>query len=108
MFPIDVPALRERREDLPALVETIAAQLARTGRGEVRFTPEALQALAGYDWPGNVRELEHAIHRAVVLARATQAGDEVVLEPQHFQFAVAAPMLPTETAAAAPATGNIN
>ncbi|TPV63847.1 nitric oxide reductase transcription regulator, partial [Klebsiella pneumoniae] len=58
--------------------------------------------------PGNVRELEHAIHRAVVLARATQAGDEVVLEPQHFQFAVAAPMLPTETAAAAPATGNIN
>ena len=44
----------------------------------------------------------------MVLARATQAGDEVVLEPQHFQFAVAAPMLPTETAAAAPATGNIN
>lgn len=58
--------------------------------------------------PGNVRELEHAIHRAVVLARATCAGDEVVPEPQHFQFAVAAPMLPTETAAAAPATGNIN
>ncbi len=54
--------------------------------------------------PGNVRELEHAIHRAVVLARATRAGDEVVLEPQHFQFAVTAPMLPTETAAAAPAT----
>jgi sigma-54 specific flagellar transcriptional regulator A len=57
VFPIDVPALRERREDLPALVETIAAQLARTGRGEVRFTPEAPQALAGYEWPGNVREL---------------------------------------------------
>ncbi|MCS5959883.1 hypothetical protein LNP74_05295 [Klebsiella pneumoniae subsp. pneumoniae] len=43
-----------------------------------------------------------------MLARATQAGDEWSLEPQHFQFAVAAPMLPTETAAAAPATGSIN
>ena len=39
---------------------------------------------------------------------ATQAGDEVVLEPQHFQFAVTAPMLPAETAAAAPATENVN
>lgn len=40
--------------------------------------------LLSYGWPGNVRELEHAIHRAVVLAVATRAGDEVVLEPQHF------------------------
>ena len=67
VFPIDVPALRERREDLPALVETIAAQLARTGRGEVRFTPEALQALAGYEWPGNVRELTNLVERLAVL-----------------------------------------
>jgi sigma-54 specific flagellar transcriptional regulator A len=67
VFPIDVPALRERREDLPALVETIAAQLARTGRGEVRFTPEALQAQAGYDWPGNVRELTNLVERLAVL-----------------------------------------
>ena len=67
VFPIDVPALRERREDLPALVETIATQLARTGRGEVRFTPEALQALAGYEWPGNVRELTNLVERLAVL-----------------------------------------
>ncbi|WP_353088179.1 sigma-54 dependent transcriptional regulator [Stenotrophomonas sepilia] len=67
VFPIEVPALRERREDLPALVETIAAQLARTGRGEVRFTPEALQALAGYEWPGNVRELTNLVERLAVL-----------------------------------------
>ena len=67
VFPIDVPALRERREDLPALVETIAAQLARTGRGEVRFTAEALQALAGYEWPGNVRELTNLVERLAVL-----------------------------------------
>lgn len=67
VFPIDVPALRERREDLPALVETIATQLARTGRGEVRFTAESLQALAGYEWPGNVRELTNLVERLAVL-----------------------------------------
>ncbi|KRG62954.1 Fis family transcriptional regulator [Stenotrophomonas humi] len=67
VFPIDVPALRERTTDIPALVETIAAQLARTGRGEVRFTHEALQALAGYAWPGNVRELTNLVERLAVL-----------------------------------------
>ncbi|WMJ69116.1 sigma-54 dependent transcriptional regulator [Stenotrophomonas sp. 24(2023)] len=67
VFPIDVPALRERREDLPVLVDTIAAQLGRTGRGDVRFTAEALQALAGYEWPGNVRELTNLVERLAVL-----------------------------------------
>lgn len=67
VFPIEVPALRERSEDLPALVQTIAAQLARTGRGEVRFAAEALQALAAYEWPGNVRELTNLVERLAVL-----------------------------------------
>ncbi|MCL9944719.1 nitric oxide reductase transcriptional regulator NorR [Klebsiella aerogenes] len=80
----------------------------RMGLARVILAEAARNRLQQWSWPGNVRELEHAIHRAVVLARATQAGDEVVLEPQHFQFAVTAPMLPTETAAAAPATENVN
>ncbi|WP_425612289.1 sigma-54 interaction domain-containing protein [Xanthomonas translucens] len=67
VFPIEMPALRERSDDLPALVNTIAAQLARTGRGEVRFSEEALQALRGYDWPGNVRELTNLVERLAVL-----------------------------------------
>ena len=67
VFPIEVPALRERIADIPALVETIAAQLARTGRGEVRFAAEALQALAAYRWPGNVRELTNLVERLAVL-----------------------------------------
>jgi len=67
VFPIEVPALRERIEYIPALVETIAAQLARTGRGEVRFASEALQALSGYPWPGNVRELTNLVERLAVL-----------------------------------------
>ncbi len=67
VFPIEMPALRERADDLPVLVQTIAAQLARTGRGEVRFADEALQALRGYDWPGNVRELTNLVERLAVL-----------------------------------------
>ncbi|GHH46343.1 sigma-54 dependent transcriptional regulator [[Pseudomonas] boreopolis] len=67
VFPIEMPALRDRADDLPMLVQTIAAQLARTGRGEVRFADEALQALRGYDWPGNVRELTNLVERLAVL-----------------------------------------
>lgn len=67
VFPIEMPPLRERREDLPMLVETIADQLARTGRGEVRFADNALAALAGYAWPGNVRELTNLVERLAVL-----------------------------------------
>ncbi|WP_305806514.1 sigma-54 dependent transcriptional regulator [Stenotrophomonas sp. YIM B06876] len=67
VFPIEVPALRERTSDIPALVETIALQLARTGRGEVRFAAEALQALSHHPWPGNVRELTNLVERLAVL-----------------------------------------
>jgi sigma-54 specific flagellar transcriptional regulator A len=67
VFPIEMPALRERTADLPALAETIAAQLARTGRGEIRFASDALAALAGYAWPGNVRELTNLVERLAVL-----------------------------------------
>ena len=67
VFPIEIPALRERRSDLPELVRTVAAQLARNGRGEIRFSAEALDALAGYAWPGNVRELSNLVERLAVL-----------------------------------------
>jgi sigma-54 specific flagellar transcriptional regulator A len=67
VFPIEMPALRERADDLPVLVTTIAAQLARTGRGEVRFAADTLQALRGYAWPGNVRELTNLVERLAVL-----------------------------------------
>ncbi len=67
VFPIEMPALRERLDDLPALVSTLAVQLARTGRGEVRFAEETLQALRSYPWPGNVRELTNLVERMAVL-----------------------------------------
>ncbi|GIX37249.1 MAG: sigma-54-dependent Fis family transcriptional regulator [Silanimonas sp.] len=67
VFPIEMPALRERIEDLPALVESIASRLASDGRGEVRFAADALAALAAYSWPGNVRELHNLVERLAVL-----------------------------------------
>ncbi len=92
VFPIDVPALRERAEDLPALVTTIAGQLARTGRGEVRFSPEALQALAGYEWPGNVRELTNLVERLAVLHPGGSVRVQDLPAKYRGDFAVAAPV----------------
>ena len=109
VFPLSVPALRDRDSDVVLLAGYFCEQCRlRMGLARVILSEAARNRLQQWSWPGNVRELEHAIHRAVVLARATQAGDEVVLEPQHFQFAVTAPMLPTETAAAAPAIEKVN
>lgn len=54
------------------------------GLSRVVLSPGARSHLLSYGWPGNVRELEHAIHRAVVLARATRSGDEVVIHARHF------------------------
>jgi len=71
VVPIHVPPLRERREDIPALVEYLVRKLARECNREVRgVSAGALDVLTRYDWPGNVRELENVLHRAVVLARS--------------------------------------
>jgi two-component system, NtrC family, response regulator len=65
---VDVPPLRERPEDVPALAEHfLLRSLARMGRPQTRFTPAALEALCGWRWPGNVRELENLIESLVVL-----------------------------------------
>ncbi|MFY8136079.1 MAG: helix-turn-helix domain-containing protein, partial [Aquimonas sp.] len=67
VFPIEMPALRDRREDLPELVNALTKQLEKSGRGSVRLSPEALQVLQAYPWPGNVRELSNLIERLAVL-----------------------------------------
>lgn len=72
----------------------------RLGLSRVVLSAGARNLLQHYRFPGNVRELEHAIHRAVVLARATRSGDEVILEAQHFAFPEVT--LPPPEAAAVP------
>jgi two-component system response regulator AtoC len=69
VIPIEIPPLRERRDDIPALVEHFVHKHAqRTGRRVERIDEGVLAALQQYDWPGNVRELENTIERAVVLS----------------------------------------
>jgi len=70
VFPIVLPALRERRADIPQLVRYLAQRLARRMNKQIEIMPaEAMAALCRYDWPGNVRELENLIERAVILTR---------------------------------------
>jgi DNA-binding NtrC family response regulator len=69
-FQIEVPPLRERKEDIPPLVTTFVQRFAaQLGKAEPTIAPEAFQKLLDYSWPGNVRELQNAIEYAVVLAR---------------------------------------
>ena len=79
VFPILVPPLRERREDIPVLARHFLKKFAaeQKRRAAPTLSPEALQALEAYAWPGNVRELENTIERAVILAEGdrVQPGD---------------------------------
>ena len=69
VIPIELPPLRDRRDDIPALVDHFVRKHAqRTGRPVERIEDGVLPALQQYDWPGNVRELENTIERAVVLS----------------------------------------
>jgi DNA-binding NtrC family response regulator len=69
-----VPPLRERRSDIPALVEHVMARLQRPDRVRHTISPEALALLEAYQWPGNVRELQNVIERMLVRARADVIG----------------------------------
>jgi DNA-binding NtrC family response regulator len=69
VFPMTIPSLRERREDVPFLAEHFLERFAaQQGRARLRLSAEAQSKLVQYDWPGNVRELENVIERALVLA----------------------------------------
>ena len=71
VFPIEAPALRERLDDVPLLVDAFVTRASHRLRKPLQgVTPGALAALTAYDWPGNVRELENVIERAAILARS--------------------------------------
>jgi DNA-binding NtrC family response regulator len=77
IVPIDLPPLRKRKEDIPALaMHFLEKTRDQTGCEVSAISPQALRLLVDYDWPGNVRQLENVIHRAVVLA----AGPTIVSE----------------------------
>jgi sigma-54 specific flagellar transcriptional regulator A len=67
VFPIEMPPLRARMDDIPLLINELIARLEHENRGSVRFTPSAVMALCQYKWPGNVRELSNLIERMVIM-----------------------------------------
>ncbi len=76
VFPIDLPPLRERREDLPLLVGHFLHEIAQREGAAKNASPAALERLAGYRWPGNVRELRNVLQRAYVMAAGDEIGDQ--------------------------------
>ena len=81
VFPILVPPLRERRADIPRLVERLAATAARRmGRTFTSVSPGFLERARSYDWPGNIRELENLVERALIMS------NDGTLEAQHLSF----------------------
>jgi transcriptional regulator with PAS, ATPase and Fis domain len=76
--PVTVPPLRERRGDIPLLVEHILGKIAKIqGRSELRISPEAIVRLLDHSWPGNVRELENVLQYAFIKSRGE------AIEPRH-------------------------
>jgi two-component system response regulator HydG len=85
VITIEIPPLRERREDIPLLAHHFLERYAReTGKPVEGFTREALRLLTAYQWPGNVRELKNVVERAVVIARGKVIGAQELtfLQPQ--------------------------
>ncbi len=81
VIALELPALRERMDDVPLLVEHFLQKYRNDApNNNPRISEEALDALMTYHWPGNVRELENTVHRAIILAR------ESVITPQHIVF----------------------
>jgi len=104
VFHIHLPPLRERKEDIPSIAESLLADLNRKHDTRVtELSPEVVEALQRHDWPGNVRELRNALERAVILAGEGAVRMEnlpVILQPQ----AAAAPVAMAATAAAGQTT----
>jgi DNA-binding NtrC family response regulator len=82
VISIQLPALRERRDDVPLLVQHFLEKYGEeNGRKNIEIAPESLDLLMEYDWPGNVRELENVIERAVVLSTGNRIGTDLI--PEH-------------------------
>jgi len=83
VFPLEIPPLRDRKDDIILLARHFAAEIGRELRGrEAELDPEAIAAIRKHHWPGNVRELENAIERACILS------DSLILQPGDLGFGV--------------------
>ena len=96
VFPIEIPPLRERREDIPLLVHFFVSRLSRRMQKRIRSVPKpALEALVNADWPGNIRELENFIERCVILTQ----GDELNVPRTELRRSAGRTVVPAVSAA---------
>lgn len=92
---IDLPPLRERRDDIPLLADHLLAQIReKVGEDVWHITPEAMERLVEHDWPGNVRELENVLTRATILSRGGSIGVEHLSLEMEMPVPVPEPALP--------------
>jgi len=90
-YIIEVPLLRERKEDIPLLVDHLLSRFAEDmGRPKAALTPQALAILENYSFPGNVRELKNLIEHALI------SSNSALIQPQHFHFIEVAPTTSTQ------------
>jgi PAS domain S-box-containing protein len=84
VFPIQVPPLRDRADDIAILAEAFVSSFsAKAGRGSMDLTPDCIRKLRAYHWPGNVRELQNVIERAIIVSRGSTLNfDGIVPEPK--------------------------
>ena len=115
VFPLELPPLRDRLEDLPLLVRHFLAEIGKREGAAKHATPAALERLAQYRWPGNVRELRNVLQRAYVMATGPEITDQWLPRNPAAQQAAAgafvpAPVAPSASAplaAAAPAAASL-
>jgi len=82
VIPIKLPPLRERKEDIPALVEHFLNRFSQQMKKEVKgLMPQAMQKLMLYEWPGNVRELENTVEYAIAMTQQNMIAEELILQP---------------------------
>ncbi len=110
VFPMEMPPLRKRVEDLPLLINDLISRMEHEKRGSIRLNSEAVRTLCGYAWPGNVRELANLIERLIILFpygvversdlpekyRAGQIPGNLEVDPDLSNFVVATRTLPNE------------
>ena len=100
MVHIEVPPLRERREDIPLLVAHFTQKYSAENETPPKnFSPEAMDYLMGYEWPGNIRQLENVVERCMVLASGgmvTVADLPADLRDEESQYKSAVDLLPVE------------
>jgi transcriptional regulator with GAF, ATPase, and Fis domain len=83
VFPVEVPPLRDRRQDVPTLAAFFVKQKSRElGKAVDRIPTATMEALVGYDWPGNIRELQNVIERAIILSPGPDLVLAEALEPR--------------------------